>query len=41
VQAVSDGDHSFKVRVSVAGRSQDAVFAEIFDEAAAFIRRHV
>jgi len=40
VHAVVDGDHSFKVRVSVAGRSQDAVFAEIFDEAAAFIRRH-
>ena len=40
VHAVNDGDHSFKVRVSVAGRSQDAVFAEIFDEAAAFIRRH-
>lgn len=40
VHAVTDGDHSFTVRVSVAGRSQDAVFAEIFDEAAAFIRRH-
>ncbi|HEX4567541.1 MAG TPA: alpha/beta family hydrolase [Vicinamibacterales bacterium] len=41
VHPVNDGDHSFKIRVSVAGRSQDAVFAEIFDEAAAFIRRHV
>ena len=40
VHEVVDGDHSFKVRVSVAGRSQDAVFAEIFDAAAAFIRRY-
>jgi predicted alpha/beta-hydrolase family hydrolase len=39
VHAVVDGDHSFKVRTSVAGRSQDGVFAEMFDEAAAFIRR--
>jgi predicted alpha/beta-hydrolase family hydrolase len=39
VHDVIDGDHSFKVRASIAGRSQDAVFAEIFDEAAAFIRR--
>lgn len=35
---VIDGDHSFKVRVSVAGKPQNAVFAEIFDAAAAFIR---
>jgi predicted alpha/beta-hydrolase family hydrolase len=40
VHRVLDGDHSFKVRVSTAGRSQDAVMAEIFDVAAAFIRRH-
>lgn len=39
VYDVVDGDHSFKVRVSIAGRSQDAVFAEIFDVAAAFIRQ--
>jgi hypothetical protein len=36
--AVDDGDHSFKVRVKTAGRRQDAVFAEIFDVAAAFIQ---
>lgn len=35
---VPDGDHSFKVRVKVTGRKQDAVFAEIFDTVAAFIR---
>jgi predicted alpha/beta-hydrolase family hydrolase len=39
VHDVPDGDHSFKVRVSIAGRKQDAVFAEIFDAAAAFIHR--
>jgi predicted alpha/beta-hydrolase family hydrolase len=39
VHAVLDGDHSFKVRASMAGKSQDAVFAEIFDAAAAFIQR--
>jgi uncharacterized protein len=38
VHEVLDGDHSFKVRVSVAGKSQDAVLTEIFDAAAAFIR---
>jgi hypothetical protein len=37
VHDVVDGDHSFKVRVSIAGRSQSAVFDEIFDAAAAFI----
>ena len=40
VHEVVDGDHSFKVRVSIAGASQDAVFSEIFDVTAAFIRRH-
>jgi hypothetical protein len=35
---VADGDHSFKVRVKVTGKKQDAVFAEIFDAVAAFIR---
>lgn len=39
VYEVPDGDHSFKVRTSVAGRSQDAVFTDIFDAAAAFVRR--
>ncbi|HEX6464294.1 MAG TPA: alpha/beta family hydrolase [Vicinamibacterales bacterium] len=39
VHEVTDGDHSFKVRVTTAGRSQDAVFAEIFDAAAAFLQR--
>jgi predicted alpha/beta-hydrolase family hydrolase len=37
VHEVLDGDHSFKVRVSIAGKSQDAVLTEIFDAAAAFI----
>jgi len=36
---VVDGDHSFKVRVSMAGKTQAAVFAEVFDAAAAFVRR--
>jgi predicted alpha/beta-hydrolase family hydrolase len=39
VYEVADGDHSFKVRVSIGGKSQDSVFAEIFDTAAAFIQR--
>jgi predicted alpha/beta-hydrolase family hydrolase len=34
---VNDGDHSFNVRVKVAGRKADAVLAEIFDTAAGFI----
>jgi predicted alpha/beta-hydrolase family hydrolase len=36
---VQDGDHSFTVRVSVAGRKQDAVLREIFDAVAGFIHR--
>jgi predicted alpha/beta-hydrolase family hydrolase len=36
---VVDGDHSFKVRVSVAGRTQQAVFDGIFDTVTAFITR--
>ena len=39
VHEVLDGDHSFNVRVSIAGKKQDVVFAEIFDAAAAFMRR--
>jgi hypothetical protein len=35
---VADGDHSFKVRVKITGRKQDAVFTEIFDRVDAFIR---
>jgi uncharacterized protein len=35
---VADGDHSFKVRVSIAGKKQEAVLKEIFDRVAAFIR---
>jgi predicted alpha/beta-hydrolase family hydrolase len=35
---VEDGDHSFKVRVSIAGKKQEAVLNEIFDRVAAFIR---
>jgi predicted alpha/beta-hydrolase family hydrolase len=36
---VADGDHSFKVRVSVAGRKQEAVLTEIFDKVAAFLHQ--
>ena len=35
---VTDGDHSFKVRVKTTGKKQDAVFTEIFDRVDAFIR---
>jgi predicted alpha/beta-hydrolase family hydrolase len=35
---VQDGDHSFKVRVSVAGKRPEAVLTEIFDAVAGFIR---
>lgn len=35
---VHDGDHSFKVRVSVAGKKPDVVLAEIFDTVARFIK---
>lgn len=35
---VADGDHSFKVRVKAAGRSQAAVLAAIHDAVAAFVR---
>ena len=34
---VPDGDHSFKVRVKIAGRSQQAVLDAIFDEVARFM----
>ena len=36
---VADGDHSFKVRVKVAGRAQQQVFDSIFDAVAAFVSR--
>jgi predicted alpha/beta-hydrolase family hydrolase len=36
---IADGDHSFKVRVKIAGRSQAAVHQDVFDTAAAFIAR--
>jgi len=36
---VPDGDHSFKTRIKVTGKKPDAVMAEIFDAAAAFVRR--
>jgi predicted alpha/beta-hydrolase family hydrolase len=35
---VQDGDHSFRVRVSVTGKRPDAVHAEIFDTVTSFIR---
>ena len=34
---VADGDHSFKVRVKIAGRSQQAVLDGIFDEVTRFV----
>lgn len=34
---VQDGDHSFGVRIKVAGKRPDAVLVEIFDRAAEFI----
>ena len=34
---VADGDHSFKVRVKIAGLKQDAVLTGIFDAVAAFV----
>jgi len=36
---VADGDHSFKVRVSAAKKTQPAVLTEIFDAVSAFIWR--
>jgi uncharacterized protein len=36
---VPDGDHSFKIRVKVAGRPQRAVIDEIYDTVAGFILR--
>lgn len=38
LHAVTDGDHSFKVRVKIAGQKQDAVLAGIFDVVADFVR---
>ena len=38
LHAVTDGDHSFKVRVKIAGQKQDAVLAGIFDAIADFVR---
>ena len=35
---VADGDHSFKVRVKITGRKQEAVFEEIFETVARFVR---
>jgi predicted alpha/beta-hydrolase family hydrolase len=37
--AVADGDHSFKVRAKIAGRSQQAALDGIFDAVADFVRR--
>jgi predicted alpha/beta-hydrolase family hydrolase len=34
---IADGDHSFKTRQKVTGRKPDAVLADVFDAAAAFI----
>jgi predicted alpha/beta-hydrolase family hydrolase len=38
LHAIADGDHSFKIRVKIAGRPQKAVFDEIYDTVAAFCR---
>jgi predicted alpha/beta-hydrolase family hydrolase len=35
--AVQDGDHSFKVRVSVTGKRAEAVLTEIFDAVVSFV----
>lgn len=37
IYEVTDGDHSFKVRVKIAGRTQQAVLDGIYDRVAAFI----
>jgi len=36
---IADGDHSFKTRQKVTGRKPDAALVDVFDAAAAFIRR--
>ena len=38
---VPDGDHSFKIRVKIAGRPQQAVFDDIYDAVARFVAAHV
>jgi predicted alpha/beta-hydrolase family hydrolase len=38
--AIADGDHSFKTRQKVTGHRPDAALGDVFDAAAAFIRRH-
>jgi uncharacterized protein len=41
LHAIEDGDHSFKIRVKIAGRTQDAVFVEVPDTVAAWMRQIV
>ena len=36
---IGDGDHSFKTRLKVTGRKPDTALIDVFDAAAAFIRR--
>jgi predicted alpha/beta-hydrolase family hydrolase len=36
---IADGDHSFKTRQKVTGRKPDVALVDVFDAAAAFIRR--
>jgi uncharacterized protein len=36
---IADGDHSFKTRQKVTGRKPDAALTDVFDAAAAFVRR--
>jgi uncharacterized protein len=40
LHVVPDGDHSFKIRVKIAGRPQRAIIDEIYDIVAAFILRN-
>ena len=39
IYEVTDGDHSFKVRVKIAGRPQQAALDEIYDAVARFVAR--
>ena len=38
---IADGDHSFKTRLKVTGRKPDTALVDVFDAAAAFIRRRI
>jgi len=38
---IADGDHSFKTRLKVTGRKPDTALVDVFDAAAAFMRRRI